>query len=110
MVSDTSIVLFRPWDATGLFRRLRVEIDGRRVARLRVKQSHKHPVAPGTHVVRARLDWMYRPALPVDVPAGTRKAVLVTPATRRFWLAFVRPSQVLYIELLAEDQGSPDSA
>jgi hypothetical protein len=76
-------------DARDRGRSYRIEIDGRRVGKLRRGETAKYPVTPGTHTVRARIDWTGSPALPVEVSADAPARVVVGPAglPYEFWLA-----------------------
>jgi len=76
-------------DARDRGRSYRIEIDGRRVGKLRRGESAKYPVPPGRHTVRARIDWTGSPALQVDASADAPARVVVGPAglPHEFWLA-----------------------
>ena len=91
------LVVQRPWDATGLFRRLKIELDGATVARLRNNQSHVQEVRPGTHTVRAKLDWLSSPVLSIELQAHERLIVIVSPGVRSIGASLFRPSQALHI-------------
>jgi hypothetical protein len=77
-------------DARDRGRRYRIEIDGTRVGTLGRGETAKYRVAPGSHTVRARIDWTGSPALRVDVSPDALTRVVVAPAglPSEFWLAF----------------------
>jgi hypothetical protein len=76
-------------DARDRGRSYRIEIDGTRVGTLRRGETARYPVAPGTHTVRARIDWTGSTALQVDVSPDAPTRVVVGPAglPYEFWLA-----------------------
>ncbi len=64
-------------DSAGVFRRIAIEIDGERAARVGHGKTDELPVKPGQHSIRAKLDWHASPILTVDVPAGEPVTVRV---------------------------------
>jgi hypothetical protein len=51
-------------------RSYRILIDGEERDRVKNGETVAVDVAPGPHVVRAKIDWAYSPELSVDVPPG----------------------------------------
>jgi hypothetical protein len=70
-------------------RSYRIEIDGERVGKLRRGETARYRVAPGSHTVRARIDWTGSPAIEVDASPDAPARVVVGPAglPYEFWLA-----------------------
>jgi hypothetical protein len=65
------VVVDRPrlgWGA--VFRTFKIDVDGRRVGAVSAGQSRVFTIAPGKHVVRARLDWSRSRAVELDLAAG----------------------------------------
>ena len=62
-----TIVIRRPNDGGGHFRRLKVFIDGVQVAGLRPNRSHTAEVTVGIHQVQARMDWVTCNPLTIDI-------------------------------------------
>ena len=65
-----AICFTRPADGGGLFRRLTVEIGGRKASALKYNSEQTVEVAPGTHVVQARMDWTTSESIQIEVSEG----------------------------------------
>ena len=69
------LVLTRPRAGIAGLRRVRVDIDGRVVARLWQGKSERLSVDPGHHVVRAGTDWCR--SVPIEVNLGAGEAAFI---------------------------------
>ena len=79
------IVVERPGGYyVAVLRGYRIFVDGTKVATVRNGRTVSFTVAPGPHVVAARVDWSGSPAVPVHVPAGGRVTLDVEPAGDAF--------------------------
>jgi hypothetical protein len=66
--SDNAAIVVRRPSTWGLFlRSIIIYIDGKRAGKVRNGQSVLFDVAPGSHAVRIRLDWMKTEPLEVHV-------------------------------------------
>ena len=65
----SQIEMTRPEDA-GAVDRMTFEVDGWPVARLQRGESTSVAVAPGTHLLQVRLDWLSSAPVEVHVPDG----------------------------------------
>lgn len=65
----------RARDGAAIFRRMKIEVDGRTAARVGRGKSVTVDLEPGEHSVRARMDWQTSPTLQVRV--GESSTVLV---------------------------------
>ena len=96
------IIIGRALDASGLLRRIKIEIDGHVVARLKRGALQSVDVAPGRHVVRAHLDW--QSSAPVEVHlAGTETIALEAAIAERsmmFTATFLRPESGLDLQVV----------
>ncbi|MEV5207819.1 hypothetical protein AB0K35_10130 [Micromonospora sp. NPDC053740] len=96
------IAVRRALDAGGLLRRIKVEIDGQVVARLKRGAVQSVDVAPGRHVVRAHLDW--QSSAPVEVHlAGTETIAVEAAIAERsmtFTATFLRPESGLDLQVV----------
>jgi hypothetical protein len=63
-----TLVIHRPNDYGGTFRRLKVYVDGAEVAGLLPNKTFTIEVTAGVHEVRGRMDWATCHPLPVQVP------------------------------------------
>lgn len=66
----STISISRPRDAFGVFRRYRVFLDGREVAKLAYGTTNKLSVLPGAHRIQVRIDWWLSNVLSVDTEDG----------------------------------------
>ena len=62
----TELTIKRLADSAGVWRRIKVEVDGELVARLRPKQSSSVFLSPGRHEVRAKMDWCSSPTVSIE--------------------------------------------
>jgi hypothetical protein len=63
------LTITRASDSAGLLRRMKVQVDGVTVARLRPSRTATVEVGPGPHVVQARMDWCSSPTVMVESDA-----------------------------------------
>ena len=81
MQETARIVVRRPKGGyRDLLRSYRIEIDGVRVGRISRGQEVEFSVSPGTHQVRAAIDWSGSPVVQVDVADGGTARLVVAPA------------------------------
>lgn len=73
-----TLIIRRPNDGGGYFRRLKVYIDGTEVAGLRPNETHTVEIADGVHEVRVRMDWVTCDPLSVEVTEGEAVTVEVS--------------------------------
>ena len=96
------ITVRRALDAGGVLRRMKIEVDGQIVARLKRGAAQSVDVAPGRHVVRAHLDW--QSSAPVEVHlAGTETVALEAAITERsmtFSATFLQPETGLDLRVV----------
>ncbi|GAB3189781.1 hypothetical protein FHX75_111487 [Micromonospora palomenae] len=92
-----TLILGRPPYDSALLRRIRVTVDGRRVAGLRPGRSASLTVESGQHVVQASLDWTRSEALTVRVGDGETVALEVSCPVRAYWQTWAAPSRALDI-------------
>ena len=90
--------------AWGLFRRLKIEVDGSLVLELPTYATRSVEVDPGFHAVVAKMDWVSSPALGVtcrdDEP--TRVQVVISSPFAAF-RAFYAPSTVFEVQLIGDE-------
>lgn len=70
-----TVTVRRGNDPMGRMRRMRVEIDGSTAARLSVNGSESIDVSPGSHILRARMDW--QSSKPLQVALSTDETITV---------------------------------
>ncbi|MFE9959263.1 hypothetical protein [Micromonospora sp. NPDC005299] len=96
------ITVRRAFDAGGVLRRMKIEVDGQVVARLKRGAAQSVDVAPGRHVVQAHLDW--QSSEPVEVHlVGTETIGLEAAITERsmtFTATFLRPETGLDLRMV----------
>ena len=73
----TGLVLERKRDGVGVFRRVKVTVDGEVVARLRPGARVEVDVTPGPHRVQAHMDWISSEEVQVAPERDERPTVLV---------------------------------
>ncbi len=87
--------LRRGADSAGVLRRMAVEVDGTVAARLRPQEETVVAVAPGRHVIRARMDWTRSAPMTVELQQGE----VITVECKLGWRAFLgmvtRPGSAL---------------
>jgi hypothetical protein len=66
--------------AVAIFRRYRILVDGKEAGTVKRDQSVSFTVAPGPHIVVARIDWSGSPETTVHVPPGGHIKLDVEPA------------------------------
>jgi hypothetical protein len=67
-----------PW--RDLIRSYRIVVDGVDRAMIRRRKEVSVPVAPGRHIVQARIDWTGSPPMEFDICAGETIRLRVEPA------------------------------
>ncbi|MBQ1036064.1 hypothetical protein [Micromonospora sp. C81] len=96
------ITVRRALDASGLLRRIKIEIDGHVVARLKRGAVQSVDVAPGQHVVRAHLDW--QSSAPVEVHLADTETIALEAAiaerSMTFTATFLRPESGLDLQVV----------
>ncbi|MEW2594492.1 hypothetical protein AB0893_29190 [Micromonospora aurantiaca] len=97
-----TITVRRALDAGGLLRRIKVEIDGQVVARLKRGAVQSVDVTPGRHVVRAHLDW--QSSAPVEVYLADTETIALEAAiaerSMTFTATFLRPQSGLDLQVV----------
>ncbi|MBM0258106.1 hypothetical protein [Micromonospora sp. 4G55] len=92
----------RALDAGGVLRRIKIEVDGQVMARLKRGAAQSVEAAPGRHVVRAQLDW--QSSGPVEVHlTGTEAIALEAAITERsmtFTATFLQPKTGLDLRVV----------
>ncbi|WP_328338559.1 hypothetical protein [Micromonospora sp. NBC_00421] len=101
-----SVVVRRGNDLGGLLRRMKIELDGVVVARLKQGESITLKVNPGPHVFRARLDWLTSAPLELHVEENMQftLAVAAGEKVQTYDATFIRPETAL--ELLIVEPGN----
>jgi hypothetical protein len=94
------LILQRASDTAGAVRRMRVDLDGVVVARLRPGETETLRVRPGPHSVQARMDWTSSSPLPVEVPKNGRIRVEVSLPWSAFWKTFFTPRRALIARIV----------
>ena len=92
------IRLTRAPDAGAILRRMRFDIDGRPVARLRRGESTYVEVPAGTHEVRVRMDWLRSAPVRLHLTDGAALVAVtaaVTEHSSTFTGMFLRPRTAL---------------
>lgn len=87
-------------DTFGMFRRIMVDLDGRRAAGLRPGDHAAIEVGPGRHELVARMDWFRSEPLVLDLAPDRWLRVEVSAPFLRGLKGFLRPSEGLAIRLL----------
>lgn len=64
------IVLTRPREWFGRFRKLQFTVDGEVVAAVKIGATVEVRVEPGPHELQLQMDWCRSPSLPIVVQAG----------------------------------------
>jgi hypothetical protein len=90
----------RPYDGGGILRRLVVEVDGRRVAALKQRQSAEVELAPGRHTVVGHMDWASSAALEIDLAEGDDVRMEVALPLSAMWDVLRHPRRSLSIRPL----------
>jgi hypothetical protein len=93
------MVIRRAGDTAGMARRMRVEVDGVEVARLKPKEQFVLKTATGVHQVRAEMDWTASAVLPVEVTDGVITVEVSMPWSAMFTM-IVRPRKALRIRMV----------
>jgi hypothetical protein len=79
------ILVDRPAGGThDIFRRYNIKVDGEQVGKIRRGGQVSVEVAPGSHYVQARIDWVGSPAREANVIDGTDVHLMVRPAGNAF--------------------------
>ncbi len=65
-----AIEIHRPWACFGVFRELKVWIDGVQVGNVRIRRSEVFEVTNATHTIRVSMDWCKSPPFEVDLGNG----------------------------------------
>ena len=89
----------RARDSAGIFRRIGIEVDGRRVGGVRHGATAEFPVEPGRHAVRARMDWHSSPVIEVDVAADATTELTVAYELSAIVSVFRRSGTAIRLEL-----------
>lgn len=92
-----SLRIQRPHDGGGILRRLRVEINGQRVAGLKQGESADIPLPAGTHTVLGRMDWTSSPTLDIELGDDDQVRVEVALPFSALWNMVLRPHTALTI-------------
>ena len=90
----------RPYDGGGILRRLTVEVDGRRVASLRQRQSAEVELPPGRHTVVGVMDWTSGATLHVDLADDDELRLEIALPLVATWEAMRRGRRALSIRRL----------
>jgi hypothetical protein len=64
------VVVDRPRFGWAVLRTFKIDVDGKRVGHVSAGQRRVFTVSPGSHVVRARLDWSRSRSVELDLAAG----------------------------------------
>jgi len=94
-----TINLRRGSDSAAL-RRMRIEVDGETVARLRCNASEAVDVPVGVHTLRARMDWTRSEPLQVTLSDGDSVAVETAITWRAFTGMITNPSTALDLKFV----------
>lgn len=83
-----------------VFRRYRILLDGIQVASLKEGETVRVDVAPGSHAVQARIDWVKTPPLQVTVRQDEAVHLIVRPSgfLSGLWQGVLKPSAYLVLE------------
>jgi hypothetical protein len=101
--SMPTLIVRRPNDWGGRFRRLKVVVDGQEAAGLRMNQETRLDLAPGRHEVFGRMDWMRSPELAVTLNDATPAVVVVSLPLSAIVATFVTPRRAVKIRLESPD-------
>jgi hypothetical protein len=93
------IVVRRLDDSAGMLRRIRIEVDGTELARLRPGEVAALPVETGRHQVRARLDWTASDAVVVEVVPGRDARLTVSLPWSGLWTMISSPRSTLKLDV-----------
>lgn len=99
----TAIVVSRVRTGFGIVRRLKVFVDGREAATVRVGGTARVEVEPGEHRVSVKMDWTTSPEVAVTVD-GSRDVALEAAAPgvlKALALTFSQPGRVWDLRLAA---------
>ena len=95
-----TLVIRRPNDYGGRFRRLKIYFDGVEVTGLRPNETLTIEVAAGLHEVRGRMDWATCKPLPVEVTDSTPVTVEVSLPYWGVARSFVTPKRAVKPRML----------
>jgi hypothetical protein len=87
----------RPYDGGGTFRRLRLEVDGEQVARLKQYEHVDLDLPRGRHTVVARMDWVDSASVDIDLADGEDLQLEVALPLLPMWDVLQRPRRALHI-------------
>lgn len=90
----------RPYDGGGALRRVRLEVDGREVARLKQYRSVDLELAAGRHTVVGHMDWAASASRDVDLVEGEVVELEVALPLLGTWELLQRPQRALQIRRL----------
>lgn len=96
-----TLLLRREQDGAGVFRKMKVTLDGEVVARLRPGAQVEVDVPPGPHGVQARMDWASSEVVQVTSDGDSRHCVAVGYRLSSFYATFFRPGTAIDIQLKA---------
>lgn len=94
------LVLQRASDTAGAARRVRVDLDGVVVARLRPGQAETVSVRSGPHSIQARMDWTSSSPLSVEIPKNGKVQVEVSMPWSAFWKSYLTPRRALVARIV----------
>lgn len=92
--------LVRPYDGGGAWRRLRLEVDGQEVARLRQYSSIDLDLAAGRHSVVAHMDGVASASRTIALVDGEDVRLEVALPLLGMWDLLQRPQRALQIRRL----------
>jgi hypothetical protein len=90
-----TLVIHRPDDLGGRFRRLKIYVDGLEVVGMRPNKTFTIEVAAGVHEVRGRMDWATCHPLPVEIRDGETVTVEVSLPFWGVLKSFVMPKRAV---------------
>ena len=94
------IEVSRPHRLRHVFASLRVELDGKQVAKIRDNTSIQLPVAVGPHKIRVKMPWVSSPVTDLTVNAGetVRREVEIVGNQLRIFYAWGHYQQLVEVE------------
>jgi len=97
----SSLVVQRPNDFGGRFRRLKINIDACQIATLKPNEQTVVELTPGLHVVVGAMDWGRSRDLVVEMPVEGTRTVEVSLPFAAVIESFTKPRQAVRIRLIS---------
>lgn len=100
-----TLIVRRPNDMAGRFRRLKVFVDGQKTVGLRPNKEVSLDMPPGGHEVSARMDWARSPGLEVILSDTTPTTIEVSLPFAAGVEVFTQPRRAVKIRSVPSGEG-----